>query len=85
MKFFFLQVNNAGIAGATVDWEAMKTLKLEDGKVCSYMLLKTHYQEVQPHVKVYQQYIEMDNFVDSFLKEQSQMASITEYCFVDAE
>ena len=42
-----MQVNNAGVSGAIVDWEAImtaiKTLKPEDGKVCKYMLLKTHY------------------------------------------
>ena len=40
-----MQVSNAGVSGAIVDWEAIKTLKLEDGKVCNYMLLKTHHQE----------------------------------------
>eukprot|EP00261_Vitis_vinifera_P020791 XP_010651770.1 PREDICTED: salutaridine reductase-like [Vitis vinifera] len=27
-----MQVSNAGVSGAIVDWEAIKTLKLEDGK-----------------------------------------------------
>ena len=37
-----MQVNNAGVNGAIVDSEALKTLNLGDSKVCNYMLLKNH-------------------------------------------